>query len=157
MVSRRHTGFTCCAAGVPCERSCGGASRVLLIGNFIFGSIGINSAPRMLTHTAAKFPGSFLGKTVVGWLFGVWQAWKLGRWWWVLYAPDAPPGLARTGAPHTGPQAHFLTGAHGVDLHSGTDGGRSSTTYEKYFPTDAAVPPLAAPRREVAVVVGGRN
>ncbi|MBY0455897.1 MAG: hypothetical protein K2V38_01020, partial [Gemmataceae bacterium] len=79
---------------------------VVLVGNFIFGSIGINLGyHRMLTHSAAKFP-TFLERLWV--LCGVCSL-EGSPLWWVCTHRMHHQHSDESGDPHS-PQEHFFWG-----------------------------------------------
>lgn len=102
---------------------------VLLIGNFIFGSLGINLGyHRMLTHSAAKFP-KFLERLWV--LFGVCSM-EGSPLWWVCTHRMHHQHSDEEGDPHS-PQEHFYWG-HMEWIYTADDRRQKLDTYAKYVP-----------------------
>lgn len=102
---------------------------VLLIGNFIFGSLGINLGyHRMLTHSAAKFP-KFLERLWV--LFGVCSL-EGSPLWWVCTHRMHHQHSDEEGDPHS-PQEHFYWG-HMEWIYTVDERRQKLDTYAKYVP-----------------------
>ena len=101
----------------------------LLIGNFIFGSIGINLAyHRMLTHSAVKFP-KWMERLFI--LCGVCSL-EGSPIWWVLQHRIHHQKSDEEGDPHS-PQEHFFWG-HMQWIYTADPERNRLSTYEKYVP-----------------------
>jgi fatty-acid desaturase len=102
---------------------------VILIGNFIFGSLGINLGfHRMLTHSAAKFPKFFERLWV---LFGVCSL-EGSPLWWVCTHRMHHQHSDEEGDPHS-PQNDFYWGHMGW-IYTNDDRRKKLDTYAKYVP-----------------------
>lgn len=102
---------------------------VLLIGNFIFGSLGINLGyHRMLTHSAAKFPKPLERLWV---LFGVCSM-EGSPLWWVCTHRIHHQHSDEDGDPHS-PQERFYWG-HMEWIYTADDRRQKLATYAKYVP-----------------------
>jgi stearoyl-CoA desaturase (delta-9 desaturase) len=102
---------------------------VLLVGNFIFGSIGVNLGyHRMLTHSAAKFP-KLLERLWV--LCGVCSL-EGSPLWWVCTHRMHHQHSDDEGDPHS-PKEHFYWG-HMEWIYTADDRRRRLDTYARYVP-----------------------
>ena len=125
---------------------------LVLVGNFVFGSLGINLGyHRMLTHKAAKFPKPLERLWV---LFGVCSM-EGSPLWWVCTHRMHHQHRDEEGDPHS-PQENFYWG-HMEWIYT-ADPRRNDARHLREVrpgPDGRPVPALAAPRREVAAGVGG--
>lgn len=102
---------------------------LVLVGNFIFGSIGINLGyHRMLTHKAAAFP-RWLERLFV--LCGVCSL-EGSPLWWVCMHRIHHQHSDEAGDPHS-PQQNFFWG-HMEWIYTGDPRRASLSTFEKYVP-----------------------
>lgn len=102
---------------------------ILLVGNFIFGSLGINLGyHRMLTHKAATFP-KFLERLWV--LCGVCSL-EGSPLWWVCVHRIHHQHSDEDGDPHS-PRESFFWG-HMQWIYTADPRQRSLSTFEKYIP-----------------------
>lgn len=102
---------------------------LVLVGNFIFGSIGINLAyHRMLTHQAVKFP-RWLEKTFI--LCGVCSL-EGSPLWWVCVHRIHHQHSDEDGDPHS-PQKRFMWG-HMEWIYTVDTRHHYLSTYERYIP-----------------------
>ena len=124
---------------------------LVLVGNFIFGSLGINLGyHRMLTHMAAKFPKPLERLWV---LFGVCSM-EGSPLWWVCTHRMHHQHSDEEEDPHS-PQENFFWG-HMEWIYT-ADPRRQYARHLREVrpgPDGRQVPALAAPRREVAARVG---
>jgi fatty-acid desaturase len=102
---------------------------LIIVGNFIFGSLGINLGyHRMLTHKAASFPKFFERLWV---LFGVCSL-EGSPLWWVCVHRMHHQHSDENGDPHSPKQSFFW--GHMQWIYTADPRQRSISTFEKYIP-----------------------